>query len=244
MCDRSGSDQEKTVSKKRTRFAGSLAESSLPNRYGDHPFYGSTLTNSMQALQCMQCANRVRQPRTVGFRGASVSYGMSLMQIGILLKPKALFSVILIVGLFASCTPSDPTSQAGPPFRPVGTVEDVMHDVVYPHAEVVWDSVGTIITVEGTNEIRPSNEDEWMRVMQSAFTLAEAGNLLMMEGRARDTADWMTYAVGLIDASMQVMEAAENRDDQGVFDTGGELYAACTACHEQYWEKPPSAMRP
>ena len=244
MSDRSGLDQEKTVSEKQTRLAGSFAASALPNRYGDHPFHGYTLTNSVQALKCMQCANRARQARTIGFCGASASYGMSLMQFGIPLKQKALFSVIPIVGIFASCTPSDSTSQAGPPFRPVGTVEDVMHDVVYPHAEVVWDSVGTIITVEGTNEIRPSNEDEWMRVMQSAFTLAEAGNLLMMEGRARDTADWMSHAGGLIDAATQVMEAAENRDDQGVFDTGGELYAACTACHEQYWEKPPSAMRP
>lgn len=159
-------------------------------------------------------------------------------------KHEALIAAILTVGIWAACGPSEQASPTGPPFRTVGTVEDVMHDVVYPHAEVVWDSVGTIITIEGTNEIRPSNEDEWMRVMQSAYTLAEAGNLLMMDGRARDSADWMTYADGLIDAAIQVMEAADRRDDQGVFDTGGELYVACTACHEQYWEKPPSAMRP
>jgi len=158
--------------------------------------------------------------------------------------PRAVVAAILLVGICAACGPSEQASPAGPPFRPVGSVEDVMHDVVYPHAEVVWDSVGTIITIEGTNEIRPGNEDEWMRVMQSAYTLAEAGNLLMMEGRARDTEDWMTYAGGLIDAALQVMEAADNRDDQGVFDTGGDLYVACTACHEQHWEKPPSAMRP
>ncbi len=166
------------------------------------------------------------------------------MKLGNRWKHEALIAGILIVGICASCGPSEQASPTGPPFRPVGTVEDVMHDVVYPHAEVVWDSVGTIITVEGTNEIRPGNEDEWMRVMQSAYTLAEAGNLLMMDGRARDTEDWMAYANGLIDAAMQVLEAADNRDDQGVFDTGGELYVACTACHEQYWEKPPSAMRP
>ncbi|MYC65881.1 MAG: hypothetical protein F4X12_06060 [Acidobacteriia bacterium] len=158
--------------------------------------------------------------------------------------PRALAAAIVVVAVCAGCGLSEQASPAGPPFRPVGSVEDVMHDVVYPHAEVVWDSVGTIITVEGTNEIRPANEDEWMHVMQSAYTLAEAGNLLMMEGRARDSADWMTYANGLIDAAMQVMEAADNRDDQGVFDTGGDLYVVCTACHEQYWEKPPSAMRP
>ena len=166
------------------------------------------------------------------------------MQIGNLWKREILVCAIFMAGTCVACGPSEQSSTPGPPFRPVGTVEDVMHDVVYPHAEVVWDSVGTIVTAEGTNEIRPGNEDEWLHVVQSALTLAEAGNLLMMDGRALDSADWMTYANGLIDAATKVMEAAENRDDQGVFDTGGELYAACTACHEQYWEKPPSAMRP
>ena len=155
-----------------------------------------------------------------------------------------LASAVLLGGLGWSCSSTERADRSDSPFNPVGTVEDVMHDIVYPHAEVVWDSVGTIITAEGTEEIRPSNEDEWLRVMQSALVLAEAGNLLMMDGRARDSEEWMTYANGLIDASVQVMQAAGERDDQGVFDTGGTLYAACTDCHERYWEKPPSAMRP
>ena len=64
-----------------------------------------------------------------------------------------------------------------------------MHDVVYPHAEVVWDSVGTIIHDRGhQRDPAQPTKIEWLkRVMQSALTLAEAGNLLMMEGRARDT---------------------------------------------------------
>jgi len=151
----------------------------------------------------------------------------------------ALCALGAVIGLSTGCQVDE-----GPPFRVVGTVEDVMHDVVYPHADVVWDSVGTIITVEGTNEIRPGNEDEWLRVMQSAYTIAEAGNLLMLEGRAKDTGDWMEYAGGLIDAATLVVQAAKDRDAERVFDTGGTLYEACTACHEQYWEVPPSAMRP
>lgn len=119
-----------------------------------------------------------------------------------------------------------------------------MHDVVYPHAEVVWDSVGTIIDQEGTHEIRPGSEEEWERVAQSAVTLAEAGNLLMMEGRARDADRWLEYASALTEAAILVMEEAQNRDADALFDTGGLLYTACNDCHESYWEKPPSAMRP
>ncbi len=143
------------------------------------------------------------------------------------------------LALIAGCQPS-----GGPPFKAVGTVEDIMHDVVYPHADFVWDSVGTIITVEGTHEIRPGNEDEWLRVMQSALTVAEAGNLLMLEGRAKDSGKWLEYAAGLIDAASLAVQAAKDRDADELFDAGGTIYEACTACHERYWEVPPSAMRP
>lgn len=134
--------------------------------------------------------------------------------------------------------------DSGPPFKPVASVHDLMHDVIYPHAEVMWDSVGTIIDVEGEHEIRPANEQEWERVMQSALTVAEAGNLLMLEGRAKDTGEWMRHASALIDAATLAVEAANNRDADAVFDIGGEVYYACNNCHERYWEKPPSAMRP
>ena len=144
----------------------------------------------------------------------------------------------------ASAVACAPQGAAEPPFKPVASIHDLMHDVIYPHAEVVWDSVGTVIDQEGTHEIRPGSEDEWERVMQSALTVAEAGNLLMMEGRAKDSGDWMEHASALIDSATLAIEAANNRDSDAVFDIGGEIYNACNNCHEQYWEKPPSAMRP
>ncbi len=147
-------------------------------------------------------------------------------------------AVALILG---ACSPE---AASGPPFRAVAPVGDLMHDVVYPHAEVVWDSVGTVVDFGGTHEIRPENEEQWERVAQSALTLAEAGNLLMMGERAKDSGAWIDHSANLTDAAIAVGEAAHNRDAQAVFDTGGGLYEACTGCHEQYWEKPPSAMRP
>lgn len=147
--------------------------------------------------------------------------------------------------LALACSPlGQEGGSAATPFKPVGSVEDIMHDVVYPHADVLWDSVGTIIDSEGMHEIRPASEEEWERVMQSALTVAEAGNLLMMEGRAKDADAWMQHASALIDAATLAMDAAMRRDAEAVFDTGGQVYTACNDCHERYWEKPPSAMRP
>ncbi len=131
-----------------------------------------------------------------------------------------------------------------PPFKPVASVHELMHDIVYPNAEVVWKSVGTIISYAGTDEIRPENEEEWEVVERSALTLAEAGNLLMLEGRAEDSGVWMEKARALIDATTVAVEAARNRDAQAIFDSGEHIYYACDGCHEEYWEVPPSSMRP
>ena len=135
-------------------------------------------------------------------------------------------------------------TNAGPPLKAVGTVEDIMHDIVLPNAEIVWDSVGTIFTLEGTNEIRPGNEEQWMHVMQGALTVAEAGNLLMLEGRAKNSGEWMELAAGLVEAGTVAVNAVHDRNADDLFDAGGTIYEACTACHEQYWELPPSARRP
>ena len=52
---------------------------------------------------------------------------------------------------------SEAASQ--PPFKPVANVQQLMHDVVYPNADAVWESVGTIISYEGTEEIYPRNDE-------------------------------------------------------------------------------------
>ena len=153
-------------------------------------------------------------------------------------QPAALVAVTLLA---LGCGPGE---SAGPPLEPVAEVHDLMHDLIYPHAEVFWDSVGTIIDMEGTHEIRPGNEAQWETVVQSALTVAEAGNLLMLEGRARDAGRWIEHATALREAATRGLEAARNRDADAVFEIGGDVYQACNGCHEDYWEKPPSAMRP
>ena len=48
---------------------------------------------------------------------------------------------------------SETASQ--PPFKPVANVQQLMHDAVYPNADAVWESVGTIISYEGTGRDLP-----------------------------------------------------------------------------------------
>src|SRR5436853_4833229 len=104
---------------------------------------------------------------------------------------------VLLVGA-ALCTACGSGPQA-PPFRPVADTKLLMQSVVDPNADVIWESVKTIITAQGTEEIRPRTDSEWTAVRNSAVTLAESGNLLMMSPRAKDAGAWMTLSQELID---------------------------------------------
>jgi hypothetical protein len=134
--------------------------------------------------------------------------------------------------------------RTGPPIQAVSTLEEVMHHMVVPNAEVVWDSVGTIYTVDKVEEIAPRTDEEWLAVEQSATVLTEAGNLLMMEGRAKDTGRWMERARALREAGASVHQAAKSRDAAAVFERGGYLFDACQGCHFEYrFTKDPNTIR-
>ena len=109
-----------------------------------------------------------------------------------------------------------------------------MAHVLEPNAQVYWRAVGWIIDFEGEHELRPETEEEWLAVENAAFVVAEAGNLLMMDGRALDDGPWMTMSQALIDIGRRAVQVAEERDEQAVFDVGAEMYFVCTQCHATY----------
>jgi hypothetical protein len=111
-----------------------------------------------------------------------------------------------------------------------------MQSVVDPNADVIWESVKTIITAEGTDEIRPRTEADWTAVRNSAVALAESGNLLMMAPRAKDGGEWMARAQELVDTSQSAMRAAEAKNADRLFTVGGDIYDACSHCHQQYMD--------
>ena len=121
-----------------------------------------------------------------------------------------------------------------PPYRAVADVKQLMNSMIDPQADEIWDATGWIITSAGEEERRPKNDEEWLAVMNHAVTVTEAGNLLMMAPRAKDGDAWMKRSQELIDAGQQVWRAAESKDVQKLFDTGGVLYEACLHCHGEY----------
>lgn len=123
---------------------------------------------------------------------------------------------------------------APPPLRQVADVKQLMQFVVEPAADLYWDGVGTIIDPSGVTEFKPETEGEWDALVNSAYVLAESGNLLMIGARPRDGGEWMRMSRAMVDIGEKAIRAAESRDPQAVFDVGAEVYETCTACHASY----------
>ena len=125
-------------------------------------------------------------------------------------------------------------APAPPPYHPVADLKQLMASVVEPAADVYWDAVGSIVDAKGVLEFSPQSSEEWDGARNSAYVIAESGNLLMMSPRAKDAGEWMTLSRALVDVGQKAIRAAESRDKSGVFDVGAEVYDACTNCHAKY----------
>jgi hypothetical protein len=123
-----------------------------------------------------------------------------------------------------------------PAFKPVATIKQVMESTIVPASEAIFDSVGTVVSASGVEEIAPKNEQEWVAVRNSALTLAESGNLLMIPARAKDNGEWMKMSQALVDVGMVALKAADARNPEALFDAGGQVYVVCQQCHDKYWD--------
>ena len=156
---------------------------------------------------------------------------------------KCLLGLTVLAGCGGKPTPT-PAASAAPPIKAIATVEEVMHGMVIPSAQVAWGASGKIYTKDGVEERQPKTENDWINVEAAATTLTEAGNLLMMEGRAKDQGRWMDRAKALREAGDSLHQAAKARDVAALFERGGNLFDACQGCHFDYrFTKDPNTIR-
>jgi hypothetical protein len=125
-------------------------------------------------------------------------------------------------------------AEERPVFVPVASVKQIMAGITGPAATVVYNAVGTVINREGVTEIEPKNDEEWAVVGNNAAALVESGNLMLMEGRAVDTGDWVTMSKALIDAATVAVKAAANKDKEGILASGSDINSSCDNCHARY----------
>ena len=175
------------------------------------------------------------------------------------------FSWLLFVGLslFSASLVFGSACRARPPqpeFTTSATVKDIMDSIVDPSADVVWNSVSTLVSTAGIEEKAPQNDEEWAEVRRGAIRLVEAPNLLMVLGRHvarpgeksetpdvelepedmearinKDRALWNKRAKALHDVSLEMLQAIEARDRDKMLEVGDRLDKACENCHLTYW---------
>ncbi len=141
----------------------------------------------------------------------------------------ALFALVLLTACKAE-TPPPPAT----PFKPVASVKQVMAAMTDIAADEYWDAVGSVSDKNGTRDFAPTTDSGWLALEHHATVISESGNLLMMEGRARDSGEWMTLARDLVDQGEKARLAAVSRKASAVFDAGAEVYQSCTNCHAKY----------
>ncbi len=115
-------------------------------------------------------------------------------------------------------------AQAPSSFQPVGNMSQLMIDMIYPASDAIF----------YVERAAPQNDREWGALRATALTLAESGNLLMMDKRARDQGDWIKDAKMLVDAGAAAYKAAQAKNLDAIVALNQQLYSACVTCHEQY----------
>ena len=143
--------------------------------------------------------------------------------------------------------PAPPMANPIPPIPAPGRVllgtKDVMRHIVNPAAEAFWARSGEVDDEKGANDRTPKDDENWKISLDSAAQLVEAGNLLQMEGRARDPkGPWMKYSVQLTNAGLAAMAAAQAKNHDKTFDAGSAIYDSCFACHSRYIPRPKNSL--
>src|SRR6187397_1851214 len=90
-----------------------------------------------------------------------------------------LLLIVLSVVLGSACR-GQQTSAPHPEYAPTATITDIMEAIIDPSADVVWESVQTVVTPGGTDEQMPKNDEEWAAVRRGAIRVVEGTTLLMM----------------------------------------------------------------
>jgi hypothetical protein len=133
-------------------------------------------------------------------------------------------SVMAGAGLLALSAMAQAPAPVSTTFQPVGNMSQLMIDIIYPTSDAIF----------YVDREAPKNQHELDVLRTQALMLAESGNLLMMEGRARDQKNWITESKMLVDLGAKAYKAAQAKDLDGLRALNDPLNAACVTCHYQY----------
>jgi hypothetical protein len=183
--------------------------------------------------------------------------------------------LVVFAGVSSACsrtTPASPKQAPAPAaaheqalwgdLKPVVSVKELMRDMIDPASDLVFDSVGTVITKRGRVEKVPKTDADWDKIRIGAVTMAEGAYLLKIprpfappgddnnstgpeppelspaQITAKLQADpvlWNAKIEALRNVGLEVMDIVRRRDVNELWDAGENLDQACENCHLEYW---------
>ena len=132
--------------------------------------------------------------------------------------------VLALVLALGTTLASAQAPSAPPPVRHVGTLSELMVTVIRPASDALF-------YIETRT---PKDGDGWTALEGQALMVAEAANLLMLPGRARDQQQWIADATLMREAGAAAFKAAKTRKVEEVAAISDQLYESCTSCHRHY----------
>src|ERR1041385_3991344 len=127
-----------------------------------------------------------------------------------------------------------PAAAESPKVMPIASTKQIMYGIVSPTSNAIFQSVQTNVTRAGVEEIFPKNDEEWALLGAQAASLAEAGNMLMTDGRAIDRGDGVKMSQAMVDAAKQTLQAVADKKPDAVLQSGEAVNMSCDNCHQRY----------
>jgi hypothetical protein len=178
------------------------------------------------------------------------------------------FGLLFLGVLTSACSASRPTPA--PPrasalwgeLKPVVSVKELMHDMIDPLADNIFDAVGTEMSAKGTIEREPKTDEDWERIQIGAVSIAEGASLLKIprpfappgdqnnstgpeavelspaQIKAKleaDPVEWNARIEALRNVGLEVLDIVKRKDVKELWDAGYNLDEACENCHKSYW---------
>ena len=167
-------------------------------------------------------------------------------------------AVLFIVASVSGCmqSPSGTSAQTpanDPPANaqsaPVMTVNQLMHGILFPLGNTVFYAQADDPAAISRDPMPSSSPNPltglyggWQAVENSALSLAESADLLLIPGRMCsngeivnvEDADWIRFVDDYRDKSIAAYEAALTKNQDAMVDASGYLSESCLACHRVY----------
>jgi len=169
-----------------------------------------------------------------------------------------------VLGLTALSPAAIAQSKTAKADRPVYlSIKEIMESIIDPSADALWGAVGTVLDKDGTRELLPTTQEQWVDLRHAAVRIIEGANLLMMKDREaappgvrseapgvelegpqmtalikKNRKAFDAFAKALQGVGSEALRASDGKDGAQLLEVGARMENVCESCHQTFWYPP------